>query len=45
MTPEHADSGFITILSTFDYEGLQVEIDGQYKSIEPIKNTLVLNIG
>ena len=43
--PEHADTGFITLLSTFNYPGLQVEIDGEYKSIKPIKNAIVMNIG
>ena len=33
VTPEHTDSGFITLLSTFMYPGLQVLIDGEYKSI------------
>ena len=43
--PEHADSGFITLLSTFNYPGLQVEIDGEYKSIKPMKNAVIMNIG
>jgi len=37
-TPEHCDSGFITILTTLGYPGLQVEIDGEFKSIRPIYN-------
>jgi len=37
-TPEHADGGFITLLSTFGYPGLQVELDGEYKSIRPNYN-------
>lgn len=45
MTPEHADSGFLTLLNTFMYEGLQVEIDGEYRSIKPVKNTIIMNIG
>ena len=45
VTPEHADSGFLTLLTTFMYQGLQVEIDGEYKSIKPVKNTLIINIG
>ena len=44
-TPEHCDSGFITILSTFGYPGLQVEIDGEFRSIKPQHNTLVVNLG
>ena len=45
VTPEHADSGFLTLLSTFMYPGLQVEIDGEYKSIAPVKNAIIINIG
>lgn len=37
-TPEHCDSGFITILSTLGFPGLQVEIDGEFKSVRPIYN-------
>ena len=44
-TPEHTDSGFITILSTFGYEGLQVLHEGKYKSIKPKKNYLIVNFG
>ena len=44
-TPEHRDSGFITILSTFGYPGLQVLLDGEYRSVKPIYNQLVVNIG
>lgn len=35
VTPEHTDSGFITLLTTFMYPGLQVEINGEYRSIKP----------
>jgi len=45
VTPEHSDSGFITILSTFGYNGLQVQIDGEYRDIKPIKDSLIVNIG
>ena len=44
-TPEHADSGFITLLSTFGYPGLQVEIDGIYRSIKPVKGAIIVNLG
>ena len=37
-TPEHFDSGFITILSTLGFPGLQVLIDGEYKSVRPVNN-------
>jgi isopenicillin N synthase-like dioxygenase len=35
----------MTLLTTFGYPGLQVEIDGEYKSIKPIKNHIVVNLG
>lgn len=44
-TPEHADSGFITLLTTFGYPGLQVLMDGQYRSIKPMHNGIVVNLG
>lgn len=44
-TPIHTDSGFLTFLSTFGYSGLEVEIDGIYKPIRPIKNSIVVNLG
>ena len=45
-TPEHADSGFLTLLSTFGFPGLQVQMpDGLYRSVKPEKNHLVVNLG
>lgn len=44
-TPEHCDSGFLTLLTTFGFPGLQVEIDGEFKSIKPEPNCLVVNLG
>mmetsp|Transcript_66344 Transcript_66344/g.91863 ORF Transcript_66344/g.91863 Transcript_66344/m.91863 type:complete len:120 (+) Transcript_66344:467-826(+) len=44
-TPEHTDSGFITLLTTFSYPGLQVLIDGTYRSIKPEPECLVVNLG
>ena len=34
-TPEHTDSGFLTLLTTFGYPGLQVLMDGEYRSVKP----------
>ena len=45
VTPEHADSGFITLLTTFMFEGLEVEINGKYEKIKPLKNAIIVNIG
>ena len=45
-TPEHHDSGFLTLLTTFGYPGLQVEMaDGEFKSILPVHNQIVVNLG
>ena len=44
-TPEHCDSGFLTILTTLGYPGLQVELNGEFKSVRPIYNQLVVNLG
>lgn len=45
-TPIHADSGFLTLLSTFNFPGLQVETsEGVYKSIKPHPNVIVVNLG
>jgi len=44
-TPEHCDTGFITILTTFGYPGLQVEYNGEFKSVRPIYNQLIVNLG
>jgi isopenicillin N synthase-like dioxygenase len=44
-TPEHTDSGFLTILSTLGYEGLQVLHNGVYRSVPPTRNELIVNFG
>ena len=44
-TPAHSDSGFMTILTTFGYPGLQVLIDGVYRSIKPQPGVITVNIG
>ena len=41
----HVDAGFITVLSTLGYPGLQVLIDDEYKSVKPTYNSLVINLG
>jgi isopenicillin N synthase-like dioxygenase len=45
VTPEHADSGFITLLSTFMYPGLEVMINGKYRPIKPVKDAIIVNMG
>lgn len=42
---EHADASFITLLTTFGYPGLEVEIEGAYRPIKPRRNSLIVNLG
>lgn len=50
-TPPHTDSGFLTLLSTFHYPGLEVETTDpttgvrEYKKVKVEPETLVVNIG
>ena len=45
-TPPHADGGFLTLLSTFNYPGLQIlNASGVYQSAKPQPNVIVVNIG
>ena len=45
-TPIHTDSGFLTLLSTFNFPGLQVNVGyDTYKSVKPRPNSIVVNIG
>ena len=44
-TPPHCDSGFITLLATFGYPGLQVKIGDEYRFVKPLPNHLVVNLG
>lgn len=45
-TPPHADSGFLTLLSTYDYPGLEVDIGNEtYKPVIPRPGSIVVNVG
>lgn len=45
-TPAHTDTGFMTLLTTFHYRGLEVMTsDGQWAEIVPRTNSLVMNVG
>ncbi|OWF35819.1 gibberellin 2-beta-dioxygenase 4-like [Mizuhopecten yessoensis] len=45
-TPEHTDTGFMTLLTTFGYSGLEVmTADGRWAAVAPRSNSLVMNIG
>lgn len=45
VTPDHTDSGFMTILATFEYPGLQVLQNGKFWSVKSEPNALVVNLG
>ena len=44
-TPPHQDSGFLTLLQTFDFEGLEIQLEGEWYKVPVRKNTLVVNLG
>ncbi|XP_069112263.1 uncharacterized protein [Argopecten irradians] len=45
-TPEHTDTGFMTLLPTFGYKGLEVmTADGRWAEVAPRSTSLVMNIG
>ena len=39
------DSGFLTLLETFGQPGLELELDGDWRSVLVSQNLLVVNIG
>ncbi len=39
------DSGFLTLLQTFGFVGLELELDGVWYAVPPKKGTLVINVG
>ncbi|XP_010940496.1 probable 2-oxoglutarate-dependent dioxygenase SLC1 isoform X2 [Elaeis guineensis] len=43
--PPHSDYGFLTLLLQDDVEGLQVQCEGEWVTVEPVPNSLVVNIG
>ena len=42
---EHTDTGFVTLLSTLGYPGLQLLSNGKFQSVKPVPNAFVINIG
>ena len=45
-TPGHTDSNFLTLLYTFDFNGLEVvTADGKWTAVEPRPKSFVMNIG
>ena len=44
-TGAHVDSGFLTLLETFGQPGLELELEGEWRSVLVSQNLLVVNIG
>lgn len=46
VTPDHADTEYLTLLATFNYSGLEIlTSDGKWAEITPRPHSLVINIG
>ncbi|KAI3908298.1 hypothetical protein MKX01_027320 [Papaver californicum] len=43
--PPHSDYGFLTLLLQDEVEGLQIQHQGQWLTVEPIPNSFVVNVG
>lgn len=43
--PPHSDYGFLTLLLQDDVEGLQIQFQEQWFTVQPINNAFVVNIG
>jgi len=41
----HSDSTLLTLLTTFNFPGLQVKIDDEFVSVRPQRNMLIVNLG
>jgi len=43
--PPHSDYGFLTLLLQDQVEGLQVQFQGQWLTVQPMNNAFVVNVG
>ncbi|KAK7345461.1 hypothetical protein VNO77_16065 [Canavalia gladiata] len=43
--PPHSDYGFLTLLLQDEVEGLQIQFQGQWVTVQPINNAFVVNVG
>ncbi|MCL7041031.1 hypothetical protein MKW94_026595 [Papaver nudicaule] len=43
--PPHSDYGFLTLLLQDEVEGLQIQHEGQWLTVEPNPNSFVVNVG
>lgn len=44
ITP-HSDYGFLTLLLQDEVEGLQIQHEGRWVTVEPLPDSLVVNVG
>lgn len=42
---QHTDTGFVTLLATLGYPGLQIYKDSRFQSVKPMPGAFVINIG
>ncbi|XP_052784863.1 uncharacterized protein LOC128220486 [Mya arenaria] len=46
ITPEHTDTNFLTLLTRFNYGGLEIKnMNGEWVGVDPRPGSLVMNIG
>lgn len=43
--PPHSDYGFLTLLLQDEVQGLQIQFQERWVTVEPIENGLVVNVG
>ena len=43
--PPHSDYGFLTLVLQDDIQGLQIQFQGKWFTVEPLTNSFVVNIG
>ncbi|KAJ0966659.1 hypothetical protein J5N97_023576 [Dioscorea zingiberensis] len=43
--PPHSDYGFLTLLVQDDVEGLQVQCGGQWVTVDPVPDSILVNVG
>ena len=43
--PPHSDYGLLTLLLQDEVEGLQIQHEGRWMTVEPLPDSLVVNIG
>ncbi|KAJ1419464.1 Oxoglutarate/iron-dependent dioxygenase [Sesbania bispinosa] len=43
--PPHSDYGFLTLLLQDEVEGLQIQFQGKWFTVQPINNSFVVNVG